>query len=209
MINNINFNLNRKKYDALVVLGKNIGVDWGPEEIKNQEFHLSDHARINVLAAGLLYSNGYTNKIIFSSGETVKGYNEAHLMKDFLMESFDGKIPDEAVILEDKSKDTQGNAAEVKKIVDRLNFKTIGLVTVGFHLPRAEMLFKKQGLCVDQINSEDIIATKFPKNVEKYKNSDLYIKEVEKENTAKKIQSIPILGTIASIAVNIKRSLNS
>ncbi|HZQ29845.1 MAG TPA: hypothetical protein VFA93_02085 [Patescibacteria group bacterium] len=78
------------KLDAIVVLGKNIGVDWTKDTIRKQRFHLSPHARISVDAAGLLYKAGFAERIIFSTGKTADSDipSEAALMKLHLQRIF-------------------------------------------------------------------------------------------------------------------------
>ena len=57
--------------EATIILGKNIGIGWHREEIREQKYHLSDHSRINLLAAGIDYTRGRTDKIIFSTGKPI------------------------------------------------------------------------------------------------------------------------------------------
>lgn len=56
------------RFDAAIVLGKNIGIGWHREQIQEAKGHLSDHSRMNVLAAGMMYKSGEAGKIIFSTG---------------------------------------------------------------------------------------------------------------------------------------------
>jgi uncharacterized SAM-binding protein YcdF (DUF218 family) len=97
----------------LIVLGKNIGVDSSPEDIRRDNYHLSRESRLNALAAGNLYRPGM--KILFSTGgEGVPA--ESSAMRDYLLSRFPD-IPEEAIDLEDRSIDTAGNAEEVSKIL--------------------------------------------------------------------------------------------
>ena len=72
-------------FDALVVLGKNIGIGWTREKIRKTPNSLSDRSILSVYAAGFLYKTGNFNRIIFSGGKTAGEDfpSEAAAMKDF------------------------------------------------------------------------------------------------------------------------------
>ena len=174
--------------DAIVVLGKNVGLGWKAKEIEEQRFHLSPHSRISAIAAGMLYEQGVSGKIIISTGETIKGFSEAGLMKAQIQRIFP-TIPDEAFILDEQSVQTVGNARNVKKIADDNGFKNLALVTVGFHMPRSHMLFEEAGLKVEDVKSEDVLAKKAPEFVKRYKSSKVYRGERLREEVAKLVQN--------------------
>lgn len=139
------------KLDALVVLGINI-IPGGftREEIREQPDFLSPLSRLNALAAGELYKMGIAQRIIFSSGHTAGKDipSEAQAMKDFLKKRFP-EIPDEAIILEEKSIDTSSNAQEVGKIIKERGFTNVGLLTIGPHAKNAWLLFQRHGVKID------------------------------------------------------------
>jgi len=176
------------KLDALIVLGKNIGEGWSPEKIRRTRNLLSGHSKLNVLAAGDLYNQGLTQRIIFSTGQTAGADypSEALAMKAFLKEKFP-QIPDSAIILEENSIDTAGNAEEVAKIIEKHGFSNVGLLTVGFHLPNARTLFERFGVKIDDTDSfkaEEIVKDRAKKPelfVESYSNSPLVKREKRKE----------------------------
>ena len=185
----------QSKLDAIVVLGKNIGVGWGPKEIRDSKNSLSDHSIVSVCAAGILYKAGLTDKIIFATGKTAGTDvpSEAEAMKRKLKALFP-LIPNSAIILEERSKDTASNAKEVKKIIDRNGLREIGLVTVGFHLERATILFGREGIKVSTlVASEVALEAASPQAAEKYLNSNsaLIAKEERKEKIARLLQSVP------------------
>jgi len=70
---------------------------------------------------------------------------EDHIVKRFIM---DLGVPDEEIIIEDKSRDTFENAKFTQKICARLGFTNPILVTSAYHLKRAIMSFEKSGLDV-------------------------------------------------------------
>jgi uncharacterized SAM-binding protein YcdF (DUF218 family) len=57
-------------------------------------------------------------------------------------------VPASAIVMEERSASTEENAIETRKVMDERGFKTAVLVTDNFHVLRAEMLFKRQGIPV-------------------------------------------------------------
>ncbi len=201
-----------QKLDALIVLGKNIGVDWTPDNIREQKFHLSPHSRINVLAAGILFKAGVSNRIIFSTGKTAgkDTPSEAEAMKRHLLRIFPS-IPENAITLEENSLNTYTNAAQVKRIMEQQELEEIGLVSVGFHLKRAAYLFKQAGISLDPRNilaAEEILRQRRPGYVERYLKSDLVAKENEKEKKAYFIQRLPFASQVLNFVTRFTRNPN-
>lgn len=197
-----------KIYDAVVVLGKNLGVGWSKDKIRKQREHLAPHGRVNTDAGGIFYKEGKTKKIIFSTGTTVPELpSEAKLMKDHLQRIWP-QIPNNDVILEEVSKQTKGNASEVAKLLEKegINPANVGLITMGFHMNRAQKLFREQGLNLDPLPSEDILGEKFTSFIDKYKRKPIYFGEQFAEFGYRIIQSIPGLKDIAETYVEDKRS---
>ncbi len=148
------------QFDTIVVLGKNHNVFWGKDKIAKDRFNLSPYSKINVLAAGALYSRGFTKCVIFSggvtSGEDIA--SEAEAMKKYLRTRFDEvQVPDRKILLEARSINTKENARFTGRIVKEYGFKKIGLLTVGFHSKRAEKFFRDEGMRVTVLHAEDII----------------------------------------------------
>jgi len=162
--------VDRIKLDALIVLGHNLGVGWKGEDIRRVSDHLSTHSKINILAAGILFKNGVADKIILSSGHTAgkEIESEAQAMKNFLKARFP-EIPDESIILEEKSVDTAGNAEESIKVVNKEKFLDVGLISTKDHLKNASILFRNYGLEIKKENrfvAEEIVTKAMAKNPE-------------------------------------------
>lgn len=197
-----------RTYDAVVVLGKNLGVGWNKEKIRRQREHLAPHGRVNTLAGGLLYKKGRARKIILSTGVTVAGLpSEAQLMKGHLRRIWPN-IPDEDIILEEVSKQTKGNAVEVAKVLQRegINPANVGLVTMGFHMQRAQDRFREVGLNLDPLSSDEIVQQRFPNFITNYRRKAIYVGEQVAEFGYRIIQSIPFLRRIAEAKVESDRS---
>ena len=146
------------QFQAVIVLGKN----WrryppkgAPEDWR---LHLSIESKMSALAAGEMHRSGCADTIIFSTGRTAgtRWPSEARAMKNFLMQRYAG-IADDAVILEEDSIDTIGNAEEVLKILETLGTEKVALLTVGFHLERSKNIFEKMGIAVVGFSSEEFL----------------------------------------------------
>lgn len=82
--------------------------------------------------------------IIISGGKVHKTSGSiANVTKRFLI---DLGIPSQAVILENRSRDTYENARYCKAICDQKGFARPVLVTSGYHIKRSILSFKKVGL---------------------------------------------------------------
>lgn len=194
------------KYDALVVLGKNIGVGWTRNRIRKTKHFLSDRAELSVMAGGTLFQTGNFDKIIFSAGKTAgKNYpSEAEAMSKFLLLHFPD-IPKDKIILEDISRDTLENASEVKKIADKLEIKSMLILTTPEHVMRSKMLFKKEGMDVEVKASSEILKDLSPQAYEefKYKTNPF---EILFEKTAYLVQLIPGVNSAAHTLVSKTRA---
>ena len=84
---------------------------------------------------------------IIASGGSVydQKISEAAVIKRYLVEL---DVPENMIILEDKSRDTIENAKYTKKICDRSGYTSPVLVTTAYHMKRAVMSFEKVGLTV-------------------------------------------------------------
>lgn len=95
--------------------------------------------------AAKLYREGKGPFIVVSGGfieffgSTVP---ESDAMKELLMAQ---GVPEEAIVLESRSRNTYENALYVREIADELGFNQILLVTSGLHMPRSVAIFQKQG----------------------------------------------------------------
>lgn len=194
------------KYDALVVLGKNIVAGWNRDRIRKTKYYLSDRGEFSVIAGGALFRTGDFGKIVFSGGKTA-GHDfpsEAQAMSDFLLLNF-SDIPKNKIIIEGISMDTLANAQEVKKIAEKENLKTLLVMTTPEHIKRSKMLFEKEGLTVDMISSEEVLKKYAPDLYEKYKYK-INPFELIIEKSAYVIQLIPGISTIFHEMVKKSRS---
>ncbi len=97
-----------------------------------------------------LYQQGKIRKFILSGGSssvTGRTKPEATYVKPVLL---DFGIPDSAIVVEDKSRNTHENATNTAAILKKLNVKgEVLLVTSAFHMRRSQAVFKKAGIAVN------------------------------------------------------------
>jgi uncharacterized SAM-binding protein YcdF (DUF218 family) len=166
-----------KNYDLVIVLGSQI-----KKEGKN--YTLAPHTKLKAEAAGIAFKRGIVKRFIISGGYNLGvRYDEREILKnpDFSFESFararlekseaqviaeflhkEYGVPIEAMYLEEISATTRENAEIVKIILSRkptFGFvKTIGILTLIYHMEKALPIFKEVGLNVESIFAEDLLA---------------------------------------------------
>ena len=125
----------RVPLDAIVVLGCRTGPDDRPTAT----------ARRRAARAASAWHEGVAPVIIVSGGRRWHGRTEAEALRQLLLGR---KIPNRAIILEQRSLSTRGNAAEVAPLLRARGAKHVGLVTCDWHMPRALSTFRRLSLRV-------------------------------------------------------------
>jgi len=127
-------------WDAIVVLGGAVDVanstDW-QIEINDSAERIVDTAR--------LWHEGRAPLIFVSGGSGDPHFpdaREAPRIKQ-LLEGLG--IPPTAIRVEQESRNTFENAAEMRKLLDGTGVKSLVLVTSALHMPRAQAIFQKAG----------------------------------------------------------------
>lgn len=125
---------------AIVVLGGGIR----PAEQLNQVPDLGSAADRMWLAARL-YKAGKAQTLLLSGGgdPAVSATSEARAMQELLL---DMGVPERAMVLEEGSRNTRENAANCARILQGKGIRKVLLVTSALHMPRAKVLFERQGL---------------------------------------------------------------
>lgn len=128
--------------DAVVLLGGALHLPVPPRPTAE----LSDAAD-RVLYAARLYRAGRAGRVIVSGGNVfeqgggVRG--ESWYLAELLRE---WGVPADAIVIEEKSRNTRENALETRKILERERLGTILLVTSAMHMPRALATFRGAGV---------------------------------------------------------------
>lgn len=122
-------------YDVTVVLGLKLDRGWKlPEDLKTRLDY-----------AGSVYKAGQTKKIVMSGGWSIwfdwlsitPPITESALMKEYLTKR---DIPSEAVLIEEKSRDTIGNIHFLKPIIAAHGYTKISVLCAKPHLKRVKFL---------------------------------------------------------------------
>lgn len=167
-----------KKYSCVIVLGGFVSQDKNGKGFLNESkdrFTQGTRMLDSGVASHLLMTggNGSLNPDGFSEGEYVRG-----LLKNM-------HYPDSLILIEGKSRNTFENASLSHNILKKTNLKPpYLLVTSAFHMRRALLVFKKEGLDVVPYPA-DYKTISHPFSVddvlpmtEIYGNWNLYIKEL-------------------------------
>ena len=165
-----------KKYDLIVLLGSQV-------KIVGNKYELAPHTKLKAEAAAIAYHKGITEKFIVSGGYNFwVRYNENQiLIADFSFDAFvrgrSGKseaeiirnfmkkqgVPKETIFLEEASATTQENAEILKILLSRTTFdsvKKIALLTLGYHMKSAFLVFKKtlvSTVIIEPLFTEDLL----------------------------------------------------
>lgn len=207
--------MSKQRFDAVIVLGENIKKHWGPNEIRYHEerdgrhLYLSPYSKANVLATSILYLMGVTNTFIFSTAHTAgkSVLSEAEAMANHFRKLLQ-PLPNydvwaqkglhwPLIILEEKSLSTSSNAREVAKIIKSNKITNLGLLTVDFHMPRAELHFKRHGINARTISTQDVLQTVLPGIKDKFMTPQMLDQELRRERIITAVEKLP-LGTTAT-----------
>lgn len=124
------------KYDALIVLAGGVNEDMSLPEIPKNREDLGIKLFKEGLAPVIIFSGHFTftmeNPSDLSESESMKRYAVSH------------GVPETAILKDDKSKDTLGNAyfCKVDFVIPK-KYKNLAVVTSDFHLDRTKYLFRK------------------------------------------------------------------
>jgi Uncharacterized conserved protein len=122
-----------KKADVAIVLGAGIYGDDPSPVFKERINH-----------SIWLYDNGYVDKLLFTGG---KGQNEefteSSIAKNY---AIDHSVPEEDILIEERSKITQENISYAAQIVKDNDFSTVIIVSDPLHMKRAMLMARDAGL---------------------------------------------------------------
>ncbi len=102
----------------------------------------------NRLAARLdrgasLYGQGVFKKVIVSGGTGVEGFDEAAVMRDYLVAK---GVPASAILVDSAGVTTQATARNCASLMTQHGFKSVTVVTQYFHVPRTRMALRRHGV---------------------------------------------------------------
>ncbi|MDQ3996324.1 MAG: YdcF family protein [Gemmatimonadota bacterium] len=122
--------------DAIVVLGSTV----------NDDGSLPLHARQRAVRAAMLYAAGVAPYIIFSGRCNLTAPEPPAVSEAAAMAAYAESLgsPRDAILLEEESRDTIGNAYFVgRRFLEPNGWSSIRVVTSDFHVPRTTWVFQK------------------------------------------------------------------
>lgn len=126
--------------DAIVVLGGG-SYAW----LHRAEVRLEDLDNSRIATGARAWLAGRAPVVILSGGRGGNGRSEAAFMAAAIARV---GVPASAVMLEERSRDTQGNALFTAQLAKRHAIRRVLLVTSSLHMPRASYWFREAGLQV-------------------------------------------------------------
>ncbi len=122
-----------RRADAIIVLGAAVWSDGqaGPSLSARTQHAIS------------LYQAGYASHLILSGGLGKYPPSEAETMRQLALAA---GVPDQALVLEDRSHSTEENLANAKALMDARGWRSALVVSDPFHLLRAELIARDLGI---------------------------------------------------------------
>lgn len=119
--------------DAAVVLGNKVELDGRP----------SKRLQGRLDRAVELYFDNWYNYIIVSGGFGKEGFDEAVVMKDYLIEK---GIPEYKILLDNDGYNSMMTAKNTRKIMEEMDFDSVTIITQFYHISRTKLAFKNEGI---------------------------------------------------------------
>jgi vancomycin permeability regulator SanA len=120
------------KADVGLVLGSKVEFDGRP----------SSRLQARLDKTLELYRAGYFPTVITSGGTGKEGYDEALVMRDYLVER---GIPSDRVIVDNQGNTTFLSAKNMQRIAREQKLHSVFVVTQYFHVPRARLALERFG----------------------------------------------------------------
>ena len=118
--------------DVAVVLGNKVELTGEP----------SERLKARLDKAADLYEKGYFKRIIVSGGVGIEGFDEAKVMKDYLINQ---GIPESKILIDSNGYNTFMTAENTKLIKEELEIESVTVISQYHHITRTKMAFKKVG----------------------------------------------------------------
>ncbi|MPM21527.1 hypothetical protein SDC9_67971 [bioreactor metagenome] len=118
--------------DAAVVLGNKVELDGNPS--KRLQGRLDKAAE--------LYDKNYFDYIIVSGGTGKEGFDEAAVMKEYLIKK---GIQSDNILLDPEGYNTYMTANNTKEIMDNMGLKSVTIISQFYHITRTKLIFQNIG----------------------------------------------------------------
>ena len=118
--------------DVGVVLGNKVEQDGTP----------SDRLKSRLEKAVELYRDGYLSYILVSGGVGIEGYDEAEVMKNYLVQK---GIPSDKIMADSAGLNTRMTAENTRRMMDDKGLKSVMVITQFYHISRTKLAFTQVG----------------------------------------------------------------
>ncbi|MFF2483473.1 YdcF family protein [Paenibacillus sp. NPDC058071] len=122
-----------KPVDAAVVLGNKVELNGQPSERLKARLDKSVE----------LYDGGYYTFIIVSGGIGKEGFDEAAVMKSYLINK---GIPEDKIIEDNNGYNSYLTAQNTSKIMEELELDSVMIITQYYHVSRTKLAFRKMDI---------------------------------------------------------------
>ncbi|WP_328701137.1 SanA/YdcF family protein [Aquibacillus kalidii] len=130
--------------DVAVVLGNKVELNGQP----------SERLQSRLDKAVELYEKGKFPSIIVSGGVGKEGFDEAIVMKEYLVKK---EVPEDDIIVDSNGYNTYMTAQNTKEIMDNNNYESVMVITQYFHISRTKLALKSVGINTISSASADIV----------------------------------------------------
>jgi hypothetical protein len=149
-----------KPYDLIFVFG------YGPVlQAQATQARLTLPAKLNALAAGMLFQQAKSHSLLFSGGATGGSAlpSEAQLMAHYVQRRF--HLPKDVCILHEQPTDTLDNFIFLANWLDQHPYQLrILYLCLAHHLERVERLAEWFGIAGDFVTAQDVLASRSPRH---------------------------------------------
>lgn len=121
------------KSDVGLVLGSKVELDGQP----------SARLAARLDRAVILHAQGVFKHIVVSGGTGVEGFDEAAVMRDYLVRK---GVPLKAIIVDSDGVTTDASARNCAAIMQKFHYSGVTVVTQYFHVPRAKLALRQLGV---------------------------------------------------------------
>lgn len=132
------------KADAIVVLGGATRYWW----LRREQIDPWELGNSRLAAGARAWLSGRAPMVILTGGKGGRDASEAARMKTAIQRL---GVPPSVLVLEEKSRNTEDNAANTARLARQLGVRHVLLVTSALHMPRAVLLFEQQGFIVTPV----------------------------------------------------------
>ena len=119
--------------DVGIILGNKVELDGRP----------SERLQSRLDRAVELYNNNYFDHLIVSGGIGKEGFDEAKVMKDYLVRA---GISADLIIEDNKGQNTQMTANNSKLVMDSMELQSAMIITQYYHITRTKLAMNKAGI---------------------------------------------------------------